>query len=633
MFEDDSADEPRQEAELDPSGEMRNTLDQIFEGGSQSHKEPKASNQDAESSTAHLVERAGSCKKRDWDSFVGVATKSSKDEAEDSPSTFCPSPKRQRNSQDVELQAFIRPNRVIDENYDDHTDNESEGNASPPTIRASPDLSCASQTAVQRQERAGDSQGLLDQNPHSANSDIKKAGVQLKDTKSRGTKRPRDSSADIVAEGSAEERCPPQAKRPRLEIDTLDDHDLTDSDYQSDVDVESDTTNSDDGSNIEDTLIDNQESVPGGTEDKTRLTFQQTQEDGKRLVRPTFFGIRSWWNKDTKKLVRFTDDNESGDWVVTGMRQGQLGAYASILGSSNGVEPGNRSWTAEEEETLRFWVQDNGIQRWDVIAWCLRRREQECREQYTDIVVLRNKQAGRDPHAGLPGWEDPELAPTPEELAEEDARKAARREAAKEAREAEAAKEAGKAANQEPNTTVRSEPEPWPEVQGEEPEFLYEVPVKVDEEEEAPAGLQVPAPTTLPAESEKIPSSRLRTRKAKTSVKVGNFGLICYDPKAKAFPRVTQTGALVDSKGELLSTNEQEGGGSGGNQESSSGGGASDLEDIGGNSDQTGGNGSDTGADHRIGRYRHRVMQGRITKRPGCGARRGIDRRAGHRRK
>lgn len=68
-----------------------------------------------------------------------------------------------------------------------------------------------------------------------------------------------------------------------------------------------------------------------------------------------------------------------------------------------------RPWLETERNDLQSWVQDYGIRQWDIVAWCLRRSVEDCREQYQQIISERNRRAGREPDAGLPGWVDTEL--------------------------------------------------------------------------------------------------------------------------------------------------------------------------------------------------------------------------------
>lgn len=148
-------------------------------------------------------------------------------------------------------------------------------------------------------------------------------------------------------------------------------------------------------------------------------------------ARPTFYGISPQMNKVTKKTEWVPDDNEAEDIVVTHVRKSQPQAYDYSPGLTPRIEPKSRPWTEGEDEDLRSWVQDYGMQEnWSEIAWCLHRSEDGCQKRYGEIVVARNKRAGRDPQAGLAGWVDHELEVTPEEIAELVAEDLARHEAA-----------------------------------------------------------------------------------------------------------------------------------------------------------------------------------------------------------
>ena len=75
-----------------------------------------------------------------------------------------------------------------------------------------------------------------------------------------------------------------------------------------------------------------------------------------------------------------------------------------------GVNPGSvplvkhnpKVWTDEELELLRFWVQDYGVRSWTKIAWCLKHSEHECKTMYRYLIMVLNRQAGRELFAGMP---------------------------------------------------------------------------------------------------------------------------------------------------------------------------------------------------------------------------------------
>ena len=340
--------QPQQTVELEPTSDMRSVLSQTSEEGSPS-QHGRSTTQTATSSSTSLDTAPDSSKKRDRDTFEGAVDNPV---TEESPG---PNPKRPRMSKIEETKATGQVSGTI------HEEN---GSSSLTTLN--------------------------------------------------GKKRQRESSSDEPAPDDAFDRdYKPDPKRRRID--------------------EKDMYMSDDDSDIEDSLFDNREESPEQKE-RNRAVYHP-------LIRPTFGGIkRRWdWVSKMEKKVFVPDNNDTDDIVLTGViRNVEAGDYASTFGSTSRVEPGPRSWTENEEETLRSWIQDYGILGWARIAWCLGRSIKDCQDQYQEVVMVRNKRAGRDIDAGLKGWVDLELEITPEDeayAAQEEAKRkvAAEEKAAKEA--------------------------------------------------------------------------------------------------------------------------------------------------------------------------------------------------------
>lgn len=72
----------------------------------------------------------------------------------------------------------------------------------------------------------------------------------------------------------------------------------------------------------------------------------------------------------------------------------------------------DRVWTEEEKEDLRVYIQDYGIGDWTVLSQSMNRTVTELQNIYREIIIARNKQAGRPEYAGIPG-KYPDLTPPP----------------------------------------------------------------------------------------------------------------------------------------------------------------------------------------------------------------------------
>ena len=190
--------------------------------------------------------------------------------------------------------------------------------------------------------------------------------------------------------------------------------------------------------------------------------FQSKQALGpiRTRARPTFYGISVQTNNVTKKPEWVPDSNEADDIVLLHVRKSKPRVYEYPPGLPPRIEPKSRPWTDEEDEDLRSWVQDYGMQKkWSKIAWCLHRSKDDCQTRYRKIVMTRNRWACRDLEAGLPGWVDHELQVNPEVIAQLLAEDLAKREAARKKadQQAKAARDTWTAREVE-NATVEHEP-------------------------------------------------------------------------------------------------------------------------------------------------------------------------------
>ena len=293
----DLVDGSREQAEHDPSGELRCILGQISDD-SHSRSETSATTRDTVSSKSSIESAPASHKKRGWDFPDGHANEPSEGKVDFDEDAPYPSPKRRRTSQDSP-----------------------ESDNSPRARRL--EGSIGSSKVIRPTEKAIE--------PPAS-------------TASRGVKRSRESSnEDIVSNGPDSECTQPKSKRVRLECSD-----------DSDQYIYTSTSNS----NIEGSTSETHNTNPKGFV---------------RQFRPTFYKNATKLSKNTKKIEFFPDTNVTDDWVVTGMRDIEPGDYAATFGSQPRIEPKPRSWEPEEAETLRSWVQDYGVKKWNWIAWCLRR--------------------------------------------------------------------------------------------------------------------------------------------------------------------------------------------------------------------------------------------------------------------
>lgn len=730
----DSLKGTRQEAELDPTGEMRNILIQIGDGGSQTSDEqplvePSKASRD---STQHFA------KKRDWASVEGIRDDDSLGASGDEGCEVSRGPKRARTSHFEETNSWSAVKDLVG----DVLDEDSEAEPSPSRLKSSRILQAIKkrtsglvknfQQGVGSSRSAGlsrlstssvaakigcsnstESEGspvpsvMLKREGNKMHNDLVDAIISVREQwmniakrKGQGAQNTnvprgarnqheeyhhagepkennvRNSRARKASGRTADQNSPTakaqsnktgekpvsspskRAKRWRgISLDDLDEDSPHDTDWQPqpkrkrvrlEQHQEAQGETSQNPPTSDDSKLDSSYSDLGSSETDissvdTGTIKAPSNEDIRPIItkaRPTFDYISTQWNDATKTMEWMPDKNEADEIVVTCVRRLESRDCEYPPGLPPRIEPSPRPWSEEEQEELRYWVQDHGVQnKWREIAWCLHRSEKECHMRYRETVMARNKKAGRDLEAGLPGWVDHELELTPAEIARlvaEDIVKrdkerkkkadkhaeAARgtelaREAAKAVAENEVEEEQGLNAEEEPAAAGMSEVIPearraeGPDDDEKEPEVRCErrAGVKIEPEVEGlrhteAATHQVPFPPISPNPAALNPSStrkrargpelegdtllanqpatkrraatlkialkvpaheetasastsRLRPRKAKIDVVIGDGGLVHYNPNAKSFPRRTEMGTLVDARGRLLKWNEQ----------------------------------------------------------------------------
>ena len=238
-------------------------------------------------------------------------------------------------------------------------------------------------------------------------------GVKPIFSNSKGMKRWRRVSLDGLSEdNSSDEEWQPRLKRHRVRLEQP-------GEALGMMGQESDTSDDSKGDNSSNDVGSSETDASSTDAGPSKLYSDIEIRPMRTKVRPTFDGCSVQYNKAIKKNEGVPDYNEAGDIVVTCVRTSEFREHEYPPGLSPCIEPEPRSWTEEEEEDLRSWVQDHGMEKkWSEIAWCLHRSEDDCQTRYREIVIARNKRAGRDPEAGLPGWVDTELEVTPEEIAQ-----------------------------------------------------------------------------------------------------------------------------------------------------------------------------------------------------------------------
>ncbi|KAL6717435.1 hypothetical protein ACLMJK_005350 [Lecanora helva] len=137
--------------------------------------------------------------------------------------------------------------------------------------------------------------------------------------------------------------------------------------------------------------------------------FEMSDGDLECPLRPTSSELIAECSKWIETNVPGPKNDEADYTIVTGIEKIESKVHEPKCASTIHTMLSPRSWDPDEEETLRSWVQDYGIRDWAGIARSLCRSVEDCREQYQKVVMARNKLAGRNLYAGLPGWVDPDL--------------------------------------------------------------------------------------------------------------------------------------------------------------------------------------------------------------------------------
>ena len=253
-----------------------------------------------------------------------------------------------------------------------------------------------------------------------------------------------------------------------------------------------------------------------------KLEFDEDEDDNiidntpPLNVRPTYQDTVLYRIKDHPGCFKkrlFSELNEAYEIVVMSVKG--KGNNPPLILRDNVPTP----WTAEDDEKLRFWVQDYVTRNWLLIAYSLMRGDEDCRVRYREIIVALNNRAGRHQYAGLPKSLIPATANTPAP---------------------DAAPTESSATRTPPVMTQEALRSHAPE--GEPP---------------APPALPTPPGITVPsaAVAAPTPPQKLdRVLRPRTQHAVPRFqcGDIVYDTKARSLPKVLKKGTLVDSKGKVI---------------------------------------------------------------------------------
>ena len=188
------------------------------------------------------------------------------------------------------------------------------------------------------------------------------------------------------------------------------------------------------------------------------------------------------------------EENEADEIVVMDIET----VYSRNCRSIRLVSHAPKEWTDEEKENLRLWVQDYGVKSWRNIAWCLKRKEAECKLMCCYIIMVQNQRAGRDIYDGMREDLLAALPPSPVSAA----------------------------------TSASSTPLPTPSAS------LSPSP--------SPA-----SPSTVPVTSPTITTKSLRPHIPRAAPKF-QCGEILYDARARSLPKLAKNGNVVDSKGNVV---------------------------------------------------------------------------------
>ncbi|KAK3172995.1 hypothetical protein OEA41_006323 [Lepraria neglecta] len=254
-----------------------------------------------------------------------------------------------------------------------------------------------------------------------------------------------------------------------------------------------------------------------------KLEFDEDEDDNvidntpPMDVRPTYQDTVLYRIKDHPGCFKkrlFSELNEADGIVVMSVKG--KGSNPPLILRDNIPTP----WTAEDDEKLRFWVQDYVTRNWLLIAYSLMRGDEDCRVRYREIIVALNNRAGRHQYAGLPKSLIPVTANTPAP---------------------DAAPTESSATRTPPVTTQEALTSHAPEG-------------------EPPAPPALPTPPTITASSVAAaaapppPPKSGRVLRPRIHHAVPRFqcGNIIYDTKARSLPKVSKKGTLVDSKGNVI---------------------------------------------------------------------------------
>ena len=149
-----------------------------------------------------------------------------------------------------------------------------------------------------------------------------------------------------------------------------------------------------------------------------KLEFDEDEDDNvidntpPMDVRPTYQDTVLYRIKDHPGCFKkhlSSELNEADGIVVMSVKGKCKGSNHPLILRDNIPTP----WTAEDDEKLRFWVQDYVTRNWLLIAYSLMRGDEDCRVRYREIIVALNNRAGRHQYAGLPKSLIPVTANTP----------------------------------------------------------------------------------------------------------------------------------------------------------------------------------------------------------------------------
>ena len=118
------------------------------------------------------------------------------------------------------------------------------------------------------------------------------------------------------------------------------------------------------------------------------MNVQPTYQD------PVLYRIKDYPGCFKKRLV--SELNEANEIVVMSVK-GKGNNLPLILRDNVPT-----SWTAEDDEKLRFWVQDYVTRNWLLISYSLMLGDEDCRVQHRENIVVLKNRPGKHHYAGLP---------------------------------------------------------------------------------------------------------------------------------------------------------------------------------------------------------------------------------------